>query len=543
MLVFRQGRRVRSGPALLQALLALLQQAEAAGTAAPPELLLQALLRCGELECGLADLDWPYAPVLAAATDAVAEALLGRSRHPRLGEILARLRRLPLSGDITISTPEGFAYYALHPLHYAEVAGALPLSSASAAVVGIRSIGTTLSAVLAAALRRRGLAAERITVRPGGHPFDRQTEFSEEQRRWLAAQRVRRAEFLVVDEGPGLSGSSLLSVGDALLQAGVARNSIALVCAAAPDPGRLRARDGARRWSEFRSYAARSRAGAPADAAVDLGGGLWRRHLFDIACNWPGSWVNMERAKFLSRDGRRLFKFEGLGHYGSQAEERARALAEAGFGPGCENAGDGYVAYERQNAAAATRMELCPALLQRLAQYCAFRSSAFREPAAAGQELGAMAAWNLHEEFGVPYEPHSFELEVKSPVIADGRMQPHEWLLTERGMLKSDGASHGDDHFYPGPADIAWDLAGAIVEWDMGRDAADSLVRRYGELSGDRVQHRLPAWLQAYTAFRLGYCKMAAESLSGTAEEERLLRDYRRYRGRARANLTLPAAA
>jgi hypothetical protein len=188
-------------------------------------------------------------------------------------------------------------------------------------------------------------------------------------------------------------------------------------------------------------------------------------------------------------------------------------------------------------------MELCPALLQRLAQYCAFRSSAFREPAAAGQELGAMAAWNLHEEFGVPYEPHSFELEVKSPVIADGRMQPHEWLLTERGMLKSDGASHGDDHFYPGPADIAWDLAGAIVEWDMGRDAADSLVRRYGELSGDRVQHRLPAWLQAYTAFRLGYCKMAAESLSGTAEEERLLRDYRRYRGRARANLTLPAAA
>jgi hypothetical protein len=188
-------------------------------------------------------------------------------------------------------------------------------------------------------------------------------------------------------------------------------------------------------------------------------------------------------------------------------------------------------------------MDLCPALLDRVAQYCAFRASAFLEPSANVEELCAMASWNLHEEFGVPYEPRAVDLEISRPVLADGRMQPHEWLLTEHSIVKVDGASHGDDHFFPGPADIAWDLAGVIVEWDLGSDAADYFVRRYVKLSGDRPQRRLPAWLQAYTAFRLGYCKMAAESLAGTGEEERLLRDYRRYRARTAASLALPAAA
>src|SRR5438105_3303996 len=171
MLVFRQGRRARSGNALLQALLSRLRELVAARTTPPAHVLLEALLRCGELECGLADLNWPQASTVAAATDALAELFLSRSPSVRFPELIERLGRLTPPQQITVSTPEGFAYYALHPLRYADLAGALPLASPHAALVGIRSIGTTLSAVLAAALRRRGLAAERITVRPAGHPF------------------------------------------------------------------------------------------------------------------------------------------------------------------------------------------------------------------------------------------------------------------------------------------------------------------------------------------------------------------------------------
>ncbi|HKT68791.1 MAG TPA: hypothetical protein VJP83_05105 [Terriglobales bacterium] len=540
--MFRPGRRARPGNALLRALLSLVRDLDAPSAVPSATLKLEALLRCGELECGLADLDSPDAATLAAATNTLAELLLGSPSTVPLSQLIGPLARIGPPEQITVSDPEGFAYYALHPLRYAELAGALSLASTSVAVVGIRSIGTTLSAVVTAALRRRGVAAERITVRPQGHPFDRRTEFSFGNRLWLAAQRARRAEFLVVDEGPGLSGSSFLSVGDALLQAGVPRNSITFLCAAQPDPSRLRARDAARRWPEFRSYSIPQPA-PPADAASDFGGGLWRKHVFDLACNWPGSWVSMERAKFLSRDRHWLFKFEGLGHYGVKVAQRARALAQAGFAPPGEDAGDGYLAYARESALPASRMDLCPALLDRLAQYCAFRASAFLESSVTLEELCAMTAWNLHEELGAPYEPRTVSLEMVRPVVADGRMQPHEWLLTQRGILKVDGASHGDDHFFPGPADIAWDLAGAILEWDLKSEAADYLVSRYAELSGDPPQRRLPAWLQAYTAFRLGYCKMAAESLAGTAEEERLLRDYRRYRARASAALAQLAAA
>ena len=34
--------------------------------------------------------------------------------------------------------------------------------------------------------------------------------------------------------------------------------------------------------------------------------------------------------------------------------------------------------------------------------------------------------------------------------------------------MKVDAAAHGDDHGFPGPVDVAWDLAGAVVEWELG---------------------------------------------------------------------------
>jgi hypothetical protein len=61
-------------------------------------------------------------------------------------------------------------------------------------------------------------------------------------------------------------------------------------------------------------------------------------------------------------------------------------------------------------------------------------------------------------------------------VELDGRMLPHEWLITEAGYKKTDALDHHDDHFFPGAQDIAWDLAGAAVEFRMSPDA---LVDRY----------------------------------------------------------------
>jgi thiamine kinase-like enzyme len=106
-------------------------------------------------------------------------------------------------------------------------------------------------------------------------------------------------------------------------------------------------------------------------------------------------------------------------------------------------------------------------------------------------------------------------------------------MRSDGTILKTDATSHGDDHFFPGPTDIAWDLAGAIVEWEMDSEAAEFLTSRYARLSNDDPRPRLPAFLLAYTVFRMGYCKMACEAEAGSAEEMRLRCAYQRYRNRA----------
>jgi hypothetical protein len=138
-----------------------------------------------------------------------------------------------------------------------------------------------------------------------------------------------------------------------------------------------------------------------------------------------------------------------------------------------------------------------------------------------------MAEHNLRElGFELPVD-----LRLARPVIADGRMQPHEWLLTIEGkLLKTDSGSHGDDHFFPGPTDIAWDLAGAIVEWQMGEQQTTEFLDLYYRASGDNAKHRINGFIQAYAVFRLAYCLMAANAMNGSDEEKRLRRAADIYR-------------
>ena len=116
-------------------------------------------------------------------------------------------------------------------------------------------------------------------------------------------------------------------------------------------------------------------------------------------------------------------------------------------------------------------------------------------------------------------------------VVCDGRMMPHEWLRTDGGeLLKLDAGIHGDNHFFPGPCDIAWDVAGAIVEWELQGEARERFVREYEARSGDAIAERLAPYLLAYTIFRLGWSKMAALAMQGEYDEALLTRDYQRYR-------------
>jgi hypothetical protein len=192
-----------------------------------------------------------------------------------------------------------------------------------------------------------------------------------------------------------------------------------------------------------------------------------------------------------------------------------------------------------------TASAISSSVLDRLAAYCAFRSREFRVDRERRQQLSEILPFNLKEEFGNGTDEFRGEdllwdetdlqwLTTASAIVVDGRMHPWEWVQSPDGsLLKVDGCTHGDDHFLPGPTDIAWDLAGAIVEWEMDRAASDYFLDRYTRISGEDPRGRLPIFTLAYTMFRLGYCKMAAGAEAGTPEESRLLRDYRYYRSLA----------
>lgn len=525
---------------------------------------LSLFLRAAEVETALEDLSSPVRHVARAFTDACAAAWWQQ------GELdLARWRRelaaLVLPERLVLKRPEGYAYYALDPAAYAGAALAVAPAGVDLTIIGVRSIGTSLSAAVCAALRASGRSARRATVRPTGPAWDRRCCFHGASQAasgggdgapeaasaagdgvasgavaGVAVPSSARAErglmrdgtrYLIVDEGPGLSGSTFLAVAEGLEAAGVARERITLLTSHAPDPARLVAPDAARRWSRFRSRAIAESAPPASAGGVDVSAGRWRAQVFASERQWPFVWSTAERRKWLVSARSRLIKFVGLPPYGAGPFARGWALAESGFSPPIELLAGGYLAQRWVAGAVCSRAQelATPDFLARVIDYLTFRSRAFPARATGVEALDAMMRQNVREAIGV--ELPEQRLELRSCVYADARMQPHEWIASASGLQKVDAIDHGDDHGFPGPCDSAWDLAGAIVELDLEPARAETFLDGYGRRTGDDARARVGAYLVAYVAERIGRLHIAALSTSG-AERARLDRELRRYGAR-----------
>lgn len=500
---------------------------------------IDALLLSGQAESCLADCNSHATEAIARIGDLLAETLV--AGKPFEGAEL--IRQLETAAEhfprtLPVSSPEGFAYYALHPEDFADAIRTEP-HPGSMAIVGIRSIGTVLSAIATAAARKQGSTASRITVRPTGHPYDRQLRLTDSQQRWIRQERDRGSCFLVLDEGPGLSGSSFISVGESLIGEGVEPSSITFIGTRDPDPAELCAPDAARRWGRFRWKKAPSRIHERFSSLRSLSAGAWRGLFVDEVADWPPCWPEMETSKFLSSDGTRIFKFEGFGSFGIAAREGANAICEAGFGPQIENGAEGMNVYRVMRGRPYTRSQLSSSLLDHMAEYCAFRRSAFRAPRHNSTAIEEMVRFNFHEQTARELEIPPGIFESEHPRYVDSRMQPHKWIASRDGrILKIDACTHGDDHFLPGPTDILWDLAGAIVEWDMDRHAEQSFITKYHDLVGAKKDNRLPFFVLAYTVFRMSYCKMAMAATAHVDECFRLRGAYQSYRRRLHLSTT-----
>jgi hypothetical protein len=440
-----------------------------------------------------------------------------------------------------LRVPEGFAYYGVYPEAYAEAARRLKLAGPPC-VIGIRSIGTTLGAIVAAALD----APAPVTVRPFGDAFDRKIALDEALERELLEHD---AHYVIVDEGPGQSGSSFGAVADWLAERGVPGERIAAIPSHAGEPGpaatqarrtwwrsvQRQVGDFGDRWPMLIGRWSSTVIGPLEEASRDIGGGAWRQRRFAREEEWPAVVPAWERRKFLARAGGKAFvaKFAGLGRSAEEKLAIARTLHCEGLIPEPLGLANGFMIERWCDDAVLLVDDEQP--VGELARYIATRARLLPAASSSGAsvcELLVMARRNVSLEFG---DDGAAALDAWSAcrqkldrrivrVRTDNRLDRHEWLRTPSGaLIKCDALDHHQAHDLIGCQDVAWDCAAAIVEFDLDQNQAEQLVRAVGELSGGSVDRVLLDFYRlAYLAFRLGQTRLGATTVADHSEQQRL---------------------
>jgi hypothetical protein len=546
---------------------ALARVADAAPrSAASADAALSVLIDVSELEAAVVDAVSPERDGLDPLSCAMRDATLAAAAHwsreagysvtadgLRLTELLDGIARHTLPDTIAMRVSEGYAYYALFPETYAASAQRLwdALRPARVAVIGIRSIGAGLSAVVAQSLQARGCETWSCTVRPHGHPFDRRLAVREDlQAAWRDHAR-RGAVFAIVDEGPGLSGSSFASVAHALVALGVREDRIVLFPSWDADAARLKSPVAQQAWRTHQRWCtdAHDTSVRPERVfdivapVVDVSAGAWRSLFLSSRDRWPEVQPQHERWK-IAVPGQHVIRFAGLGRYGEATRDRAERLNGLGLGPPPGRWRHGFLELP---FIAGQSLTACrdPIDAGWIGRYIGAVAREFSVDVPADTSILAhMIETNVGELLGAPL-PERFrgllrDVPADLPAaLLDGRMLAHEWIRTAEGLAKVDALDHHRDHFFPGPQSPAWDLAGAIVELQVDDRASAALLGEYERVSGDRVAAQaLPFYKVAYGAFRAGYAAVAAETLAGTDEAARFAHARARY---VRA-LTAPSA-
>ncbi|QGW81854.1 hypothetical protein [Variovorax paradoxus] len=537
-------------------------------------LLVDALIEAGELVQGVADARFraagkrdatsPETDAAMALTMAFAKlctqsweaAFAHELQQGSLEDLLAACEaRLP-SIELEVKQPEGYAFYALYPEGH--FAAAKRLRAGPWHVIGLRSIGTSLAAMAAVALD----APAPLTLRPVGHPFDRRVSLGDTP---LARPAAHHA---IVDEGPGLSGSSMAGVMRQLRDEGVPADRVHLFPGHANGPG-VQANDETRAlWTQASVHVVEFdelilRADHPAhrlqgwvEALVgplqaplaEITGGAWRRAHGHGHGDVPPAHPWQERRKFLAHNsgGAWLAKFIGLGHAARQRFGCAKRLAEAGFSPFVAGLCHGFMVEQWHGEMAPlspTRLqcaELRARLVERLADYIAFRAHSFPAAEDNGASLRALHEMGLHnsaEALGNGLAGAWDRLQGQAErlqgrvhrVKTDNRMHAWEWLADDSRIFKTDAVDHHAGHDLIGCQDPAWDVVGAQAELGL---TAEELSRLVDGLSrrGCRIDAELLGfYTPAYLAFQLGHYRLAAQDAPEPVEQRRLEAQCERY--------------
>ncbi|MGH2411138.1 MAG: hypothetical protein ACRDGS_12315 [Chloroflexota bacterium] len=513
--------------------------------------------------------DWWANRLMSTALDSSAQGIAPDMRVSPAGDSLNRsepsVRLLAEMGKLPTVVPEGYLFYGLFP----EVYGALGHSLAvgwtgrPVVVVGVRSIGTSLSAAVSAGLRLGGCPVVRHTVRPTGDPFQRELVPDRSLMDHWQQAAASGAQFVAVDEGPGLSGSSLAAVVQAFLRAGAMAERVTIVCADPPNHLPQASEAVRRLWETTAVHAARplidvrlkgrlagllsSSTGLPLTVLRDLSWGGWR-------VTTPPLLPHQERRKLLLWDGERrvLAKFVGFGEYGQVKARLAQRLASEGWSPAYRGFAHGFLLSNWEGDVGGARddqaarqavLDAAPPYYAYLRRHC---------PAKVGVDFAELErivadtgmAWLGRSHAGLVRRMAAAAAGAgPRALLGDQRPEPVEWVGRGSAILKCDAADHFLDHSWARNQDIAFDLAGFMELWAITDQERGPLLNAYVSLSADPgVFTRLPLFRAVFAAHRLAMLDTAYHA--GGSDPEGALDAERRRMGRMlAASLTEPSSA
>jgi hypothetical protein len=427
-------------------------------------------------------------------------------------------------------------------------------SASGALVIGVRSIGTSLSAVVRAALADGGWDARRLTVRPSGHPYDRHVE--------LAPGQVGGARHaIIVDEGPGMSGSSMAATAKAAVAAGIDAARLSFFPGHGGEPGGAASPEVRRWWQDtprcvvptgqlrwngrslperLREETTRLLNGVHVERVEDLSGGLWRHAATGRTnASLPPAFPAFERTKYrcVLGDGRSvLWKFAGLGGGADRLMQQMASRAAGGWTPAPLGTSMGFIAIPWVEGQLLDRTGVNDEVLVQVGRYIALAAGMAltpeEQPAGFGR-LREMLYWNTWEALGAQtaeatrsVSESAWRVFAEQPMSAygDGRLGPYEWVRTPAGQIvKVDCAGHDADHTVIGKQPLMWDVAGAVVEWALEAPGAKALQAAAGL---ERIPRDLSVFYHAsYAAFRVGMAAMCGVDAAHYRDLlERLLR-------------------
>ena len=416
-------------------------------------------------------------PLVSALADAV---MVPGAALPTRPAFLERLPRDRALAAAVTRPPTAFRDLEQHPDDLRElarrIAGRAP--DGPLLVAGIRTSGSYLGPLLAAALRAEGVDASALSLRPHVHP--------------LRAKRrsLRAARTVVVTDDPPSSGGSIAAVAAQAGRHG-ARVVLALQLLAGQDelPPALRDHDAVLLgWDEWSLHARL----APAAVAATLARLTGEQVAVERLPGPPAAGRSHHRARYRAGDREFVVEGAGLGYLGAHLLAVERRLG--GWVTPALGLQDG-LAY--REVPPGDTPATGPAVADAVAGYAAARRQ--RLPLAedaslrlAGQDpVWEVAANQLAPVFGRTWRPLRMLavddlcrrlLRSGTPSLVDGRMAPAAWRSSAGGLVKLHAAERAYSSRNLASSDAAYDVAAAAVAWpELAGEMRDSFARSSGE--------------------------------------------------------------